>query len=91
MTDELYEYLADHFGRCDLDRPGQRNGCYWGKPGCLKNGWRGRACPHWHPARRADLWAAHRAMSGVGTGAFGKTHTDPVSGPANGIPGAREG
>lgn len=42
MTD-LAEYLLDNYGTCELEA-----GCYW-CPGCLKNGWLGRACPHWKP------------------------------------------
>jgi hypothetical protein len=51
---ELAEYVADTYGTCDRDRPG-RNDCYWGKDGCLKTGWRGRGCPHWHPVEGADF------------------------------------
>lgn len=56
---ELYEYLLDHYGICNRDRP-SRNDCYWGKDaagrdnGCLKTGWRGRGCKHWQPAS-ADI------------------------------------
>lgn len=50
---ELLEHLLDSYGHCDRD--GNPNNCYWGKDaagndnGCLKIGWRGRACKHWHP------------------------------------------
>lgn len=50
---ELLDHILDTFGRCDRDQP-KRNDCYWG-PGCLKTGWRGRACPHWHPVEGDDL------------------------------------
>ena len=50
---ELLDYLLDHHGHCDRDRP-KRNDCYWG-PGCLKTGWMGRLCPHWHPVEGDDL------------------------------------
>ena len=57
---ELAEYLAEHYGTCDRDRP-ERNDCYWGvdakgqRNGCLFAGWRGRECPHWRPTN-AMTW-----------------------------------
>jgi hypothetical protein len=57
---DLAAYIADHHGSCDRDKP-KRNDCYWGKDatgrynGCLKVGWLGRACPHWHPVS-ATSW-----------------------------------
>ncbi len=45
---DVLEYVLDTYGTCDMDKP-SRNDCYWGRPGCLKNGWLGRGCPHWHP------------------------------------------
>ena len=47
---DAIEYLRDNFGTCDRDAA-----CYWGKDergefnGCLKTGWLGRGCQHWHP------------------------------------------
>jgi hypothetical protein len=44
------EYALDNYGTCDREAD-----CYWGKDaagrfdGCLRVGWRGRDCPHWHP------------------------------------------
>ena len=51
---DLLDYLADHYGTCDRDKP-KRNDCYWGKDargnwnGCLKVGGGGRGCKHWRP------------------------------------------
>lgn len=45
---DLLEMLLDTYGHCDRDQ-GKRNDCYWGKDGCLRNGWLGRRCKHWHP------------------------------------------
>lgn len=47
---DLAEYLADNYGTCD-----RGSDCYHGKDargefnGCLRTGWRGQACSHWHP------------------------------------------
>ncbi len=47
---DLSDYLLDNYGECDRGA-----NCYWGRDalgrfnGCLKTGWRGRACNHWHP------------------------------------------
>lgn len=49
----VLDYVLDTYGTCDLDKP-PRNNCYWG-PGCLKTGWRGRGCPHWHPVEGDEL------------------------------------
>lgn len=44
------EYLLDHYGHCDRTAE-----CYSGIDafgrfnGCLKTGWKGRACKHWRP------------------------------------------
>jgi hypothetical protein len=60
MPDDLDEYLLDHYGYCDRDQP-KRNDCYWGKDergnnnGCLMVGWKGRNCPHWHPASKQQI------------------------------------
>jgi hypothetical protein len=57
---EILEHLQDTYGTCDRDKPG-RNDCYWGKDaagqynGCLKVGWLGRNCEHWHPVNGEDL------------------------------------
>lgn len=57
---DLLEHLLDTYGTCDRDVPA-RNDCYWGhdaagrENGCLKTGWRGRACRHWHPIEGNDL------------------------------------
>lgn len=51
---DLLEHLLNTYGHCDRDN-GKQNDCYWGKDasgrenGCLKVGWLGRACRHWHP------------------------------------------
>lgn len=55
----MEDILPDIYGWCDRDLislgTGFRNDCYWGKDingrdnGCLKVGWKGRSCPHWHP------------------------------------------
>lgn len=56
MSDDLAEYIADHYGRCDREAD-----CYHGKDGdgrfdgCLQVGWRGRSCHHWHPVA-ARTW-----------------------------------
>lgn len=51
------DYIADHYGNCD-----RGSDCYHGTDergcfnGCLKVGWLGRGCKHWHPvnARNYD-------------------------------------
>lgn len=63
--------LEDIYGWCDRDHPalkqGLRNDCYWGKDihgndnGCLKIGWKGRQCPHWHPIEGEQLAAIRKA------------------------------
>ena len=46
----LADYIADNYGAC-----ARGSDCYWGRDeggrfnGCLKIGWRGRACVHWEP------------------------------------------
>lgn len=51
---DLAEHLLDHYGHCDRD-VGRVNDCYWGVDqagnwnGCLRVGWLGRGCKHWHP------------------------------------------
>jgi hypothetical protein len=46
----MKEYLLDNYGECDRGPD-----CYWGKDskenwnGCLRMGWKGRACSHWKP------------------------------------------
>jgi hypothetical protein len=53
---ELEEYLADLYGTCS-----RGDDCYHGKNsngkdnGCLKQGWRGRACPYWQPATEDQI------------------------------------
>jgi len=60
---DLAEYLADNYGTCD-----RGSDCYHGRDargrfnGCLRVGWRGRACPHWHPTTATnwdELRSAH--------------------------------
>lgn len=57
---ELLDHLLDTYGTCDRDGP-DRNDCYWGKDaagrenGCLKVGWLGRGCKHWHSIEGAAL------------------------------------
>lgn len=54
VRNEALEHLLDHYGSCDRNLA-ERNDCYWGKNecgqfnGCLKVGWLGRGCEHWHP------------------------------------------
>lgn len=64
---ELLAHWLDHYGQCSRDK-GKQNDCYHGKDaagrddGCLKVGWKGRACPHWTPIAENELvWliAAH--------------------------------
>lgn len=56
---DLADYLADHYGTCDRGAD-----CYHGRAapgvfdGCLRTGWRGRACDHWAPGRSYDLGGA---------------------------------
>lgn len=58
-TDAL-DYVLENYGSCDRDN-GKQNDCYWGKDavgrenGCLKTGWRGRSCPHWHAVEGETL------------------------------------
>lgn len=53
---DVAEYLLDNYGACDRGAD-----CYWGKDtrgafnGCLKTGWRGRACRHWQPSGITSL------------------------------------
>lgn len=54
------DYVLDNYGTCDRLTE-KRNNCYWGtdnrgnENGCLKVGWKGRGCPHWHPVAGAEL------------------------------------
>jgi hypothetical protein len=47
---DLADYIADNYGHCDRGAD-----CYHGTDaarrfnGCLRTGWRGRDCKHWHP------------------------------------------
>lgn len=47
---DLSDYLLDNYGHCD-----RAEDCYHGRDaagrfnGCLRIGWQGRACKHWHP------------------------------------------
>jgi hypothetical protein len=45
---DIADYLLDNYGECSRGED-----CYWGKDGkghsCLRQGWLGRACKHWHP------------------------------------------
>lgn len=46
MTDELTDYILDHYGGCARG-PGR---CRHDKDGCNgTGGWRGRGCPDWRP------------------------------------------
>lgn len=57
---DVLEYVLENYGHCDRDN-GKQNDCYWGKDalgrenGCLKTGWRGRNCKHWHPVDGQEL------------------------------------
>lgn len=51
IESELDSYLRTNYGSCT-----RGSECYWGKTkgsnratGCLKIGWKGRACEHWRP------------------------------------------
>ena len=54
---EETDYLKANYGNCD-----RGTDCYWGTnaagqfDGCLKAGWRGCECNHWHPVA-ANSWA----------------------------------
>jgi hypothetical protein len=67
--EELDNYLLDIYGTCTRDQ-GKQNDCYWGKDangrdnGCLKIGWKGRACPHWQPISETQLQQIRRAYGG---------------------------
>lgn len=53
---DLAAYIADNYGTCD-----RAADCYWGTDllghynGCLRVGWSGVECPHWHPVE-ATTW-----------------------------------
>jgi hypothetical protein len=57
---ELLAHWLDHYGQCSRDN-GKQNDCYWGTDaarrdnGCLKVGWKGRACAHWTPISENEL------------------------------------
>ena len=52
----IADYIADNYGECDRGAD-----CYHGKDsrgrpnGCLRLGWLGRKCPHWHPVKATTL------------------------------------
>lgn len=52
---ELSAYIADNYGTCDRGAD-----CYHGTDsrgrlnGCLRTGWRGVSCSHWHPVEAAS-------------------------------------
>ena len=57
---DLVDYITDNYGTCDRGAD-----CYHGKDaagrfnGCLRTGWKGKACPYWHPTKATsfeDLW-----------------------------------
>lgn len=60
---DLADYIADNYGTCDRGAD-----CYWGKDargnfnGCLRTGWRGRECLHWHPIS-ARTWEELRMLA----------------------------
>lgn len=60
---DIADYLLDHYGTCDREAD-----CYWGQDkrgnynGCLRNGWRGRECKHWHPLGVTSLQELHAAI-----------------------------
>jgi hypothetical protein len=85
---ELLAHWLDHYGQCSRDH-GKQNDCYWGKDaaghdnGCLKVGWKGRACLHWTPVSGPELtWliAAHtyRASSSGLTPDFSEAEASSV-------------
>ena len=53
---DLSNYLLDNYGECDRNED-----CYWGKDsvgnwnGCLRLGWKGQSCLHWHPLGATTL------------------------------------
>lgn len=59
------EYVADNYGTCD-----RGTDCYHGKDsrgqpdGCHRTGWKGRACPHWHPVTWEELQERARDARG---------------------------
>jgi hypothetical protein len=63
---DLAEYLLDNYGVCDRDAD-----CYWGKDeygldnGCLRLGWRGRKCKHWHPMGVTSWNELHKAVEDI--------------------------
>lgn len=65
MDDDLASYIQDNYGICS-----RGSDCYLGKSsvgyfnGCLKVGWRGKACPYWQPVS-ARTWDEFRAMLGT--------------------------
>lgn len=60
---DLADYLAHNYGSCD-----RGSDCYHGRNGrgdfngCLRNGWRGRACASWHPTA-ATTWDELHALA----------------------------
>lgn len=66
---DLADYLLDNYGECD-----RKADCYWGRDaagkwnGCLKIGWRGRECPHWHPLGATDLDELRTLQEAIGNG-----------------------
>lgn len=64
---DLAEYLLDNYGVCDREAD-----CYHGKDksgrfnGCLRTGWRGRECKHWHPLGATSLEELSDQQSTVG-------------------------
>jgi hypothetical protein len=55
---DLADYIADHYGECIA-----LHCCP-----CLRDGWRGRACPNWNPVAASNWEELREAMRGaVGT------------------------
>jgi len=46
---DLEVYIINNYGTCDKEA-----GCYTDN-GCLKMGWIGVRCPHWHPISGQEM------------------------------------
>lgn len=55
-SQEISDYMAENYGSCARGAAQ----CYHG-PGCLKLGWKGRACQHWRPVGWTEITEVGRA------------------------------